>query len=68
MTRGRTSRSSPVAIAAAEAQKTREDDIRIKNFLDDYISIIEEKVNINKRFPAVVFRGYHGSIIQFSLK
>ena len=50
MTRGRTSRSSPAAIAAAEAQKTREDDIRIKNLLDDYSIIIEEKVIINGIF------------------
>ena len=50
MTRGRTSRSSPAAIAAAEAQKTREDDIRIKNLLDDYSIIIEEKVIINEIF------------------
>ena len=44
MTRGRTSRNSPAAIAAAEAQKNREDDLRIKNLLDDYSCIVEEKV------------------------
>ena len=46
MTRGRTSRSSPAAIAAAEAQKNREDDLRIKNLLDDYTCIVEEKVPV----------------------
>ena len=44
MTRGRTSRNSPAAVAAAEAQKNREDDLRIRNLLDDYSSIVEEKV------------------------
>ena len=47
MTKGRTSRSSPAAIAAAEAQKNREDDLRIKNLLDDYTCIIEEKVPVS---------------------
>ena len=46
MTRGRNSRSSPAAVAAAEAQKNREDDLRIKNLLDDYSCIIEEKVPV----------------------
>ena len=44
MTRGRTSRSSPAAIAAAEVQKNREDDLRIKNLLDEYCDVVEEKV------------------------
>ena len=51
MTRGRTSRNSPAAIAAAEAQKCREDDLRIKNLLDDYCSIVEEKVCSEIRLP-----------------
>ena len=46
MTRGRTSRSSPAAIAAAEVQKNREDDLRIKNLLDEYCDVVEEKVMI----------------------
>ena len=46
MTRGRNTRNSPAALAAAEAQKNREDDLRIKNLLDDYSCIIEEKVLI----------------------
>ena len=46
MTRGRNSRSSPADVAAAEAQKNREDDLRIKNLLDDYSCIIEEKVPV----------------------
>ena len=44
MTRGRTTRSSPAAAAAAEAQKSREDDLRIKNLLDDFNCLFEEKV------------------------
>jgi hypothetical protein len=46
MTKGRNSRSSPAAVASAEAQKNREDDLRIKNLLDEYSCIIEEKVPV----------------------
>ena len=46
MTRGRNSRSSPAAVAAAEAQKNREDDLRIKNLLHDYSSVIEERIPV----------------------
>ena len=50
MTRGtgRNSRSSPAAMAAAEAQKNREDDQRIKNLLEDYSCIVQEKVIIHR--------------------
>ena len=48
MTKGRTPRTnqSPSAIAVMEAQKEREDDIRIKKLLEDFSNLTEEKVTI----------------------
>ena len=48
MTKGRTSRTSqsPAAIAVVEAQKEREDDIRIKKLLEEFSNLIDEKVTI----------------------
>ena len=43
MTRTRATRNSPAAVAAVDAQKAREDDLRIKHLLDDYSCIIEDK-------------------------
>ena len=43
MTRARASRNSPAAVAAVDAQKVREDDLRIKHLLDDYSCIVEDK-------------------------
>ena len=44
MTKGRAARNSPAALAAAEAQREREDDMRIKNLLNDFDSLLYEEV------------------------